>query len=80
MFTKKHFTAIAKILSHAERSVESMGAPPYYAGPSFNEGYTEAQYHAEDIVNEITNDFITLFKADNPNFDEKRFREAVGGI
>lgn len=62
MFTRKHFKAIAKIIR--ENIITDID----------NDGHDVKIIVPAMLVD----DFCTMFKRDNPNFDRNKFEEAVG--
>ena len=68
MFEKRHFEVIAKILG----GVKSAKFTRKINGDFRYDGYCHSINHTIDL-------FITHFNSDNPNFDEARFRNEIGG-
>jgi len=63
-FSRQHYEIVAKILSNYA-----------YKGFGYMSEQTETRINTtEDIIE----DFITVFKVDNANFDEIRFMKACG--
>ena len=63
-FSRQHYEIVAKILSNYS-----------YKGAG---GISDRVIIASNTTGEIMDDFITVFKADNANFDEIRFKKACG--
>tara|TARA_R100001509_G_scaffold75139_1_gene42010 strand:+ start:1790 stop:2068 length:279 start_codon:yes stop_codon:yes gene_type:complete len=68
MFERRHYEMTAKILG----GVESAKLTRPINGDLRADGYFHNSWHTQDL-------FIKMFKADNPNFDEQRFKNAIGG-
>jgi|9_EtaG_2_1085328.scaffolds.fasta_scaffold32074_3 predicted metallopeptidase len=67
-FERRHYELIAKILG----GIESAKLTRPINGDLRADGYFHNSWHTQDL-------FIKMFKADNPNFDESRFKNAIGG-
>ena len=76
-FSKRHYVKVAQILAlHTERAKSALshvGEIPMSA--------TEKSYHEGELraVNNIMEDFASVFEADNERFDLGRFLTAVKG-
>jgi hypothetical protein len=66
MFTQKHYVAIASLIHQRRLAIKTQQEPDY----------PNEQSAGIDAVNEITNDLVKLFKADNPKFRDLIFVEA----
>jgi hypothetical protein len=73
-FTQKHYVAIAKLIHARRMTVKAVPAVPMDASMSYQHKL-DTQVRIEE-VNEITNDLVKLFKADNPKFRDLIFVEA----
>ena len=68
MMTKKDFIAIAKIIKEVKEAQYSLFT---------NAGQKEKGECAKGGVVALTYELIEYFKAENPNFNETRFKEAI---
>ena len=68
MFQKRHYEVIAKVLG----AVKSAKLTRKINGDFRYDGYCHSINHTIDL-------FVNLAKSDNPNFDEARFRNEIGG-
>lgn len=73
-FTRQHYNAIAAILAEHSDNAVKMTEHVVSGYPDFVHGWKSRS--AE--INELIDDFVTLFEQDNANFDSERFLSASG--